>query len=310
MYANPRLVALNGRVARQVHPRRGVIAGCAFATTCVKVLMVRALDMAMARMPEGVNLDAYIDDLALSTVGTRAQVIDRLTRAHKVLKEAVQEELGCELAQEKTAVVATCAQTAKQLKEAVGAHGRIFEAAPDFGTDAPAAKPRGAWSKTSLRRSRLVKATQRERRLKKLSTALGTKATRIYKTGAEKAGTYGVEIWGMADAEVKKLRKLAATTVKPRGRGRSLIWPFCSRAPPRRRRRRWRLCNITERCGEELPSGSRASSGELHWVPSTRGGMTQRVIRPSSSRWQGTMGVRGEDDMKEERNQAMGVRNR
>ncbi len=101
MYACPRLVGLNGRVARQVHPRRGVIAGCAFATTYVKVLMTRALDRAMAIMPEGVAVDAYIDDIALSAVGTSAQVVEKLTRAHRILKEAIQGELGCSFAREK-----------------------------------------------------------------------------------------------------------------------------------------------------------------------------------------------------------------
>ncbi len=222
MYANPRLVALNGRVAKQIHPRRGVIAGCAFATTYVKVLMTRALDRAMAGMPEGVVLDAYIDDLALSATGTSKQVVEKLEKAHQILREAVQHELGCNFAHGKTAVVATCAATARRLKEVVGVQGRIFEAAPNLGIDAPAAKPRGTWSKNSLRKSRLVQATQRESRLRKLSTALGAKATRIYRTGAEKAGTYGAEIWGMADTETKKLRRLAAATVRPRGRGRSL----------------------------------------------------------------------------------------
>ncbi len=155
-------------------------------------------------------------------VGTRAQVVDKLAKAHEVLKTAIQSELGCNFAQEKTAIVATCVYTARRLKEAVGAQGRILEAAPNLGIDAPAAKTRGAWHKSSLRRSRLVQATKRERRLGKLCTALGTKATRIFKTGAEKAGTYGAEVWGLSDTEVKKLRRLAAATVRPRGRGRSL----------------------------------------------------------------------------------------
>jgi inhibitor of KinA sporulation pathway (predicted exonuclease) len=78
-----------------------VVAGCAFATTYVKVLMTRALDRATARMPAGVNLDAYIDDLTLSTTGSKAQVVDRLGKAHRILKQVIQEELGCEFAREK-----------------------------------------------------------------------------------------------------------------------------------------------------------------------------------------------------------------
>ncbi len=222
MYANPRMIALHGRLAKEVHPRRGIIAGCSFATTYVKVMMVRALDRAVSKMPDGVTLDAYIDDLALAAVGTKEQVASKLAEAHKILREVVREELGCEFAHDKTAIVATCPHVANRLREQVGVQGNIFEAAPNLGIDAPAAKPRRAWNKKALRRSRLVKADRRETRLRRLGNVLGCKAIRIYKSGAEKAGTYGAEVWGLSESEVRRLRKLAAATLRPRGRGRSL----------------------------------------------------------------------------------------
>ncbi len=45
---------------------------------------------------------------------------------------------------------------------------------------------------------------------------------RIFRTGLVPAATYDAPVWGMADAEVASLRKLAATALSPRAPGRSL----------------------------------------------------------------------------------------
>ncbi len=45
---------------------------------------------------------------------------------------------------------------------------------------------------------------------------------KVYRVGVERAGTYGAEVWGLSDTEVNRLRRLAATTLRPVGRGRSL----------------------------------------------------------------------------------------
>ncbi len=100
-YGHPRMVALHGRLAREVHPRRGVVAGCTFASTYVRVFMLRALDRAVSEMPDGVSLDMYIDDVALSAVGEPKQVTEKVFRAHANLRRISQEELGCTFAKEK-----------------------------------------------------------------------------------------------------------------------------------------------------------------------------------------------------------------
>ncbi len=221
-YGLPRMVALHGRLAREVHPRRGVIAGCTFATTYVRVFMLRALDRAVKEMPDGVSLDVYIDDVVISAVGEPKEVTDKLLKAHATLRRIIQEELGCTFAKEKTAVVASDREMTRRLKEGVGATGIVVDATPNLGIDANAAKPRGSMGRRAMRRTRLAKALARGKRLAKLRYAIGSRATRIYRAGAEKAGTYGAEVWGLSDVDAHRLRKLAATTLRPKGRGRSL----------------------------------------------------------------------------------------
>ncbi len=122
----------------------------------------------------------------------------------------------------KTAVVATDREMTRRLKEGVGATGIVVDAAPNLGIDANAAKPRGSMKKKALRKTRLARALARGKRRTKLRYAIGSRATRMYRVGAEKAGTYGAEVWGLSDMDALRLRRLAATTLRPKGRGRSL----------------------------------------------------------------------------------------
>ncbi len=100
--------------------------------------------------------------------------------------------------------------------------GLVVDAVPNLGIDATAARPRRRRGRKTIGRARLTKAIARGRRLARLRYAIGGKATTIYRAGAEKAGTYGAEVWGIADEDILKLRRLAARTLRPQGRGRSL----------------------------------------------------------------------------------------
>ncbi len=221
-YSGPRMVAMHGKVAKEVCPKKGVIAGCAFATVYVKVLMLRALGRAAARLPDGVTLDAYIDDIAIAAVGSKDEVTHKLLEAYRIVKDVMLNELGCRFAEGDTGVVATSLDVARRLRQGVGIGGIVVSAAPNLGVDATAARPRRFLSKGALKHGRLSKALRRGRRLARLRYAIGDKATRIYRAGAEKAATYGAGVCGLSDVDVRNLRKLASTTLRPKGRGRSL----------------------------------------------------------------------------------------
>ncbi len=62
MYSAARMITLQGRVARELYPTVGVVAGCSLAMALTKLLYVRVLDRVTAEMPSGVKLDAHVDD--------------------------------------------------------------------------------------------------------------------------------------------------------------------------------------------------------------------------------------------------------
>ncbi len=97
-YAAPRMITFGRATAKELHARRGLIAGCSFATTLVKVFYLRRLDAMAKEIPDNVKVDGYIDDLALTAEGPRARVAADVVKAHGIMKRIITEELGCRLA--------------------------------------------------------------------------------------------------------------------------------------------------------------------------------------------------------------------
>ncbi len=222
MYAGPRMLLLQGQAARELHPTRGIIAGCAIATTLVKVYYMRAFDKLVEQLPEGVDLEVYIDDVVLSADGDPGKVVSALADARAKLLRTVTDDLECKIAAGKTAVVATNKVTTARLADACGIPAAATAAAVDLGVDITGAKPRSALSKGTKRRARAEAAVRRRARLRRLAAVIGRRATKIYTAGIAPAGLYDSAIWGMDDGELLKSRRMAAETLRPKGRGRSL----------------------------------------------------------------------------------------
>ena len=66
----------------------------------------------------GITLDAYIDDLTLAANGkTEKEVEVVLVEAARDLEKVIKEELGCEIAKEKSAVVGSSEELARKIEE-------------------------------------------------------------------------------------------------------------------------------------------------------------------------------------------------
>ncbi len=74
----------------------------------------------------------------------------------------------------------------------------------------------------SRRAERLKAALARKARLRRLRVAVGQRAGRIFRTGILPAATYDASVWGLSDAECLRIRRVAATAMSPRAKGRSL----------------------------------------------------------------------------------------
>ncbi len=221
-YATPRMLTLDGIAAREMYPRRGLIAGCTFATTLVKVFYVRKIDAAVGKLPEGANVDFYIDDVALSVEGPRWRVARDAITAHNIIRETLTEGLGCKLAAHKTAIVASHKAVGTKIAEALRHKEALTGVAANLGADTTAGKGRQWLRRGSRRKERQVAGAARRRRLRAVARAVGSKAIKIYVSGIAPGVTYGDEIWGASDVEVVRMRRVAAAALRPLSRCRSL----------------------------------------------------------------------------------------
>ncbi len=220
-YSSARMVTLHGRVAREVYPTVGVIAGCSLAMSLVKLFYLRAMDSLVVRLPSSVVLDVHVDDLTLSAIGRPGCVAADLTAAREDLVSTLS-ALGCAIAPDKTAVTATTRRLANDIARRAGITKGATMAPCLLGVDSTAGGKRARLKAGSKKAGRLRAALARRARLSTIRKAVGRRANKIFRTGLLPAATYGAAVWGVADAEVAKLRRLAATTMSPRAPGRSL----------------------------------------------------------------------------------------
>jgi hypothetical protein len=129
---------------------------------------------------------------------------------------------GCSFAADKTAVTATSRALTNNLAKAIGVDASATSAACLLGVDSTAGGPRARLKGSSKKATRLKAALRRRGRLKNIRAAVGRQAGRIFRAGLLPAAAYDAPVWGIADKEVLALRRLAATTMSPRARGRSL----------------------------------------------------------------------------------------
>ncbi len=224
MYSFPRALAMGGRIAKETWPKRGVGAGCGIANTLVKVFTLAPMDEFVARLPSSVTVDLHVDDFALECIGDdERQVARDLAAAQALLHEMVLRELGAKISVPKAALVASTWSLAHRIREAVGQlAGPVRQAAPNLGLDATAAKRRGARATGTLRQGRWRQAVRKRHRLRAIASAVGVKAGKVFVAGVGASAAYHAAVQGLTDAEMIKLRRLAAAAFPPRSRFRSL----------------------------------------------------------------------------------------
>ena len=221
-YSGPRMLTSQGMLTRAVFPRKGIIAGCSLATTLIRVYMVNAMDEALTRLPQGVNTDVFIDDLALSVEGSKEEVTQKAVAAREIMSEVFTGRLNCKFAGEKTAIVASNRKVANRIAEELGVEGSATGIATNLGIDATAAGRSGAGRRGTALGRREQRIRRRKWKLKVLRKAAAAFACRIFVAGPLPAATFGAEVWGLNEGSVKSLRQTAGAACKPGGRIRSL----------------------------------------------------------------------------------------
>jgi hypothetical protein len=224
MYAAPRILSMGGRIARELWPKRGVGAGCGLANTYVKIFTLLPMDKLMKRLPDSVRIDLHVDDFSIeSTADDEEKAARDLVTAYRMVKEMIEQELGAVISLPKAALVASSRRLAEAVRREVGLlAGPVRQAAPNLGIDATAGKRRGAPATGPIRRMRWRNASRRRHKLRTLADVVGTGAGKVFTVGISASATYHAAVQGLTDAEVNKLRRLAAVVYPPRSRFRSL----------------------------------------------------------------------------------------
>ena len=231
-YKAPRYVQRGGCVAAPLFPSRGVVAGCGFATTFVKIACFDVFTRLQHRHPN-VRFDAYIDDITITAEGSEADVLRWVTAAAHEFVAEMQTSMGCEIAWEKAAVVSNSETLANRVRHAIGIPTISQPTAVNLGVDFGCGLTRKKWGKSSNRKVRLKAANRRKGRLHVLRLVLGGKrASLIASAGVLSAAIYGAPVNGFSDSELQNLRRLAATAMTPTAQGRSLTALMLVRGDP------------------------------------------------------------------------------
>ncbi len=218
MYTAERRLMLDGAYAEPVLPTRGFVAGCINALAAIKATMIRRLGSFVARNPDA-DVDIYVDDVELQTVGSKSAVVAAQTKAVLDLADVFERQLGYPLAGDKAVVIANDITIADEIVAATGGKaGTAARVANKLGVEYTCGRRRPP--KGGPRRSRYRKQLGRRRRLGKLRR-LGCNIAQVVRRGLTPAAAYGGAVHGVSDHELGILELLTSNATPPNTRGTS-----------------------------------------------------------------------------------------
>jgi len=219
-------------IAEAAFPTEGAVAGDTFIVTFVKICYLDDLDRYAAKWPH-VQLSVCYDDLIPAEFGSRMWIRHAYHKAAADLTRCATEDIQGDLSFGKAALATSCPELYDALADKIGeAVGPRTTVSPYRGVDvADGTRAKSAGSRKSRWARRRAAGVARRSRLRRLRAACG-RAKRIYVSGVQLAMTYGAEVVGVADNEVKELRSVAAACMQPSTRGRSLSALFALQGGP------------------------------------------------------------------------------
>ncbi len=253
-YESTRMLSMGGKLSAPLDAEDGILAGCGMAMALTRVYVIEPLDAAVAtfgpRTLMPAKLDMYVDDVVLGAEGTIRQVINRLSHAASVLKEAIEGPLDCRIELDKASVISSSKPLTDLLRrkfgELAGPEGRAaVEAARreghrhgctrrvkrkdkgaaavvNLGIDYAAGQTRRAQGVRTKRAKRLRRLGLKTAKLQRIRAIAGRRTPLIFMAGPLPEAVYGAAVNGLSDKEVLAIRRNAAQAFTPRARGRSL----------------------------------------------------------------------------------------
>ena len=183
--------------------------GCSLCTKLAKLAFLGAMHQLRKAYPPSLTISIFVDDIPITATGERDAVIRMIGGATDVLTTALL-PMGCEVAPDKTRIVASDAETARGLRRVVGAEDYEEQGrrATMLGADFAAGRRRGTWHRQSQARKRHQAAHKRKGRMIRMWQAGGARAHRVAQAGLLPQAGYGAEVIGVSNHELESLRRL------------------------------------------------------------------------------------------------------
>ena len=214
MYRSQRFFTMNGYALASLFPDRSILAGCPWATFLVQVYSYVPVKTFVENHRLS-DLYIFIDDwMNMNMDADRRALVNRTVASSSEVIRLIEEDLGCQLASKKSAVVAKSDSLRCDLEKAMGkfagtSNGR---SAKNLGIDATAGQLRCRKGARLHLTARVKNLHARKRRLAAVKKG-GGDMQRLYISGLQSYGYYGAEVVGLDGKEVVSAQSFFLQTV-------------------------------------------------------------------------------------------------
>jgi len=231
-YKMSRVVTFEGQASDGVYPTKGIIAGDSVSDALVKLYYIQAFDTFVEDHPD-IDFNVYYDDLQVAARGPKHEIIKSVTEAAHALKATVETDMLATLAFDKATVTSDSQSVCDTLRAKLGdCAGPPTRLAQFLGIDNMLGRRRTTLARGSRWKERAKAARSRKPRLQRLAAGRPAGALKVFVAGILPAMTYGVEVLGVSNSELKDMQRQALQTMTPATRGRSKSAVFTAKGDP------------------------------------------------------------------------------
>ena len=222
MYGATRILTLETLAKPMGRPGRGVIAGCTAATYHVQSFAAPPLDT-FREVHVHIDLNLHVDDLIMHEGAVSESIVAQdLALAAADMRLVIANELKCKISVPKAAMAASSAKLLKRLGKALGDLGHYRQAsAENLGIDFAGGRTRRSYLGKSRAFKRFAAVKARLGRVRKLGKAAKATAAKVFSTGLNPALSYGAEVQGFDNAQVRDFQSIQLSSVGMFGKGKS-----------------------------------------------------------------------------------------
>ena len=206
VYGGPRLLLVESVATQVVHSGgSAVVAGCAHATTLMKLALVDSVDHTLKRLPS-LFAAVVVDDKQFQAVGESHQVSQQLQRAIHLFTEHAEEVAGLVVSSKKLEIITNEEMIRTDVRNNKVHADALRTCTRNLGVDyACGGKRTGAKVMAMRAKWFRVKMTF----LKKLLRQAGARVARLVKTAALPSLICGSDVTGVPPAQLNEARLIA-----------------------------------------------------------------------------------------------------